>query len=478
MRKNLSKIFLIFFFASFSAMSAKISSCEKVTIDGQEFYMYKVGSRENLADVSRRFNVSEEEILAANYLVSQRGLRRNETLKVPVKEGVDNPCEQFSVPQVETQAPISTTTAAAVREVQQLSAGKRTLKVAYFMPFALTEVRRNAPNDRFMEFYQGSLLAIEQLKNEGVSFEIYAYDTGTDERLLNNILAKPEIRDMDMFIGPIYTNQVKRVSDYSKRFGIRHVVPFSAQTTETAVNPMIFQCNIAPAQQAEEAARRFVDNFKGQPIVVVEFNTAQSSSERIRDFITVLKRELNKENVAYQTVFYESANSNSLTRVLTSNRENIVVLGSADVALLTETIAQLKGSEQDFALFGMPEWLTVNGIQEKIFACKLYLYTPFYIDNTDADMLRFRQAFTSVFGTYNRSSLPFYNFYGYDVSMYFLSALARFGRDFERNLPTHNVTALQSYFNFERIGQGGGFVNNGLWLLRYEPDTPVVRRPF
>jgi ABC-type branched-subunit amino acid transport system substrate-binding protein len=323
------------------------------------------------------------------------------------------------------------------------------------------------------------LLAVEQLKKEGVSFEIYVYDTGTDTALLNSILPKEEIREMDIFIGPVYTNQVKRVSDYSKRLGIKHIVPFSAQTTETATNPLLFQRNITSAQQAEVAARRFVQNFGTQPIVIVEFNETDSDSPgRIKEFTTALKRELKNKNIAYQSVFFNGTNDWAMANALSAQHENIVILNTSDAGLLTNTISLLKTSEKDFALFGTLDWSNTSGVQEKIFACKLYLYTPFYINATDLDVLRFRQNFSNVFGDYNQSSLPFYNFYGYDVSLYFLSALARYGRDFERNLPSHNIKTLQSHFLFERISPQGGFVNNGLFLLLYEPDKSVVRRPF
>ena len=470
MKKFLSCIFLLLFFASFSVF-AQTSQCEKMTIDGKLFYFYKAGSRETLADVSRRFGVSEEDILANNYLVAQRGMRRFETLKIPVNDSIDNPCGKIMEP--------------AQAEEQPAQTGKKTLKVAYFMPFALNGRGSGAANDRFMEFYQGALLAIRQLKNEGVSFEIYAYDTGTDALQLDNILAKPEIREMDIFIGPVYTSQIKKISTYSKALGIRHVVPFSAQTTETAINPMLFQYNLAPAQQAEVAARRFVSNFGTQPIVIVEFNNAASAdtgtapSEKTKEFITVLKRELQSARIAYQSLRFDGGNYAAIAAALASEGENILVPGSSDPAILTGIISLLKTTGKDFALFGTPDWLSANGgMQEGLFTCKLYLYTPFYTDNTNLDVQLFRHDFNNVFGSYNQSSLPFFNFYGYDVSLYFLSALARYGKDFEKNLSSHSVKTLQSHFDFERINATGGFVNNGLWLLQYTPKKPVLKRPF
>ncbi|MDR1698909.1 MAG: ABC transporter substrate-binding protein [Prevotellaceae bacterium] len=471
MKKNLFKISLFLLFAVFSAAFAQSSPCEKMTIDGKQYYLYVSNSRETLADISRKFNVSENEILESNYLLARRGRRKVESIKIPVKEG-SNPCESaMAVEQPQQAAPNE-------QEVQQPAYGKKTLKVAYLMPFALNETQPNPGNDRFMEFYQGSLLAIEDLKNEGVSFEIHAYDTGMDTALLGHILTKPELKEMDIFIGPVYTSQMKKVSDYTKKFGITHVVPFSAQTAETMSNPVLFQCNTSSAHQTEIAARRFARNFNDRPVLIVEFQDVQEISNKTGELVAALKRELQYNNVPFQAVIYSDQNLPTITQAMADDGENIVVLGTTDAVALTGIISQLKASSKDFALFGMPDWQTDSAVQEQVFSCKLYLFTPFYIDDLAADVMRFRQNFVDAFGAYNQSSMPFFNFYGYDVSFYFLSALARYGNDFVRNLPSLQVSTLQSTFKFERGYSQGGFINNGLFLLKYTPDEPVEKRPF
>lgn len=358
----------------------------------------------------------------------------------------------------------------------QASFDKKTLKVAYLMPFALGEHKSNPNNARFMEFYQGSLLAIEDLKNEGVSFEIYAYDTGINTEGLGSILMKPELKKMDMIIGPVYTAQVKRVSDYTKKFDIKHIVPFSAQTVETAINPMLFQCNTALSHQTSMAAKRFVQTFKDKPVVLLEFADTPDVSDKTAELIDALKQEMQQSNKPFQAVVYKE--QQQIKTLLADNVENIVVLGTNNAVSITSVVSALKASGKNFALFGMSEWSNINGVQENLFSCKLYLYAPFYIDEFSEDVIRFKQRYADIFGAYSQISMPFYNFYGYDVSLYFLSALARYGNTFEYKLPLHSVQTLQSTLTFERANAEGGYINSGLFLFTYTPEEPVRKTPF
>lgn len=80
---------------------------------------------------------------------------------------------------------------------------------------------------RMVEYYEGFLMAVDSLKRTGVSLDLYVYDSGKDISTLNTILAKNEMKSMNIIIGPMHQNQIKPLSDFAEKNDIRLVIPFS-----------------------------------------------------------------------------------------------------------------------------------------------------------------------------------------------------------------------------------------------------------
>jgi hypothetical protein len=59
--------------------------------------------------------------------------------------------------------------------------------------------------------------------------------------------------------------------------------------------------------------------------------------------------------------------------------------------------------------------------------------------------------------------------------LFFLTALYRYGLNFEQNIHHLRVKTIQFAFNFERVNNWGGFINTGLYLVYYSPDFKVVK---
>src|SRR6185295_12251510 len=54
-----------------------------------------------------------------------------------------------------------------------------------------------------VEFYQGAMLAIDSLKKMGLKATILVYDVGNDSATITAVLARPQLRDADLIIGPL-----------------------------------------------------------------------------------------------------------------------------------------------------------------------------------------------------------------------------------------------------------------------------------
>lgn len=94
-----------------------------------------------------------------------------------------------------------------------------TIKAALLLPFQ--------EDRRMVEYYEGFLMAVDSLKRTGISLDLYVYDCGKDLSTLNTILAKNEMKSMNIIFGPMHQNQIKPLSDFAEKNDIRLVIPFS-----------------------------------------------------------------------------------------------------------------------------------------------------------------------------------------------------------------------------------------------------------
>ena len=61
------------------------------------------------------------------------------------------------------------------------------VKVALLLPFMTNETIPSTETQRFIEYYEGLLLAVDSLKNTGCSIDLSVYDTGNGTKKLKEI---------------------------------------------------------------------------------------------------------------------------------------------------------------------------------------------------------------------------------------------------------------------------------------------------
>ena len=117
---------------------------------------HTVLSKETLYSISKQYNVSMEDIANANPEIKTEGLRKNMVLNIPsTGQSTTNSVSKSSAP-VNNYAN-NYTASSSVNEA-------RVLKIGLLLPFLDTPENQQA---RFVEFYEGFLLAVEDLKAKG-----------------------------------------------------------------------------------------------------------------------------------------------------------------------------------------------------------------------------------------------------------------------------------------------------------------------
>ncbi|WP_289055570.1 LysM peptidoglycan-binding domain-containing protein [Carboxylicivirga marina] len=479
---------------------------------------HKIKKREQLYDVADKYDIPSDIIEKVN---ASAGIdlvkwKKGMVIKVPTKKWV----EQYYESELQVNLEDSEVNKKGVLPFEKMecdlydySLTRPSIKVALMLPFNVEATRRmnfteeelngemiQTPNENrrlsmrskvFVEFYQGVLLALETLKQEGVNVDLFVYDTAPDSLKLKEILSKPELEHVDLIIGPAYSSNLKYVSDFSKQHEIPMVYPLSTLNKQMDHNPLLFQANPSDTLMFDIMARRVIQSSRGNRLVMIRTENEdnefeQRLSQLIRDKV-YWESFKNGEVPDFVEYKFKQDDLASLERMLDKNKENTVLIPSIEEAQVNRIVTTVKGAadktKANVTLWGLPDWMKYNTINpEDIHQLNGRIFSYYAVDYNDSINDERIMAYRHWFKTEPIAISPFfqaasaqsnmsrYSLWGHDVSYYFISALRDYGTNFPHCLLHHKPHTIQSKLNFLRVSNWGGFYNHGLFVLKFSPD--------
>lgn len=428
--------------------------------------MHKVKRKETIFSVSREYGISEQELIAANPEL-KKGMKKGQFLCIPYPAATTvqpTPKEDpYAIPPSNSE--LFSKSKEAPKEMS-------TIKAALILPFQ--------EDKRMVEYYEGFLMAVDSLKRTGTSLDLYVYDSGKEVSTLNTILAKNEMKNMDVIFGPMHQNQIKPLSDFAEKNNIRLVIPFSQKGEEVFSNPSVYQINTPQSYLYSEVYEHFTRQFPNAHVIFIE--PAIADKEKA-EFISGLKQELKNKGISMQTVS-ENATKETLKTTLRNGKENIFIPKSGKNMLLIKALPQLtllvrENPEQNIHLFGYPEWQTyTKDYLENFFELDVYFYSSFYTNTLFPAAVQFTNNYHKWYSKDLTSKWPNYAMLGFDTGFFFLKGLSRYGSELENNLAKMNLTPIQTGFRFQRVNNWGGFINKKVFFIRFTKNFELVKLDF
>ena len=245
---------------------------------------------------------------------------------------------------------------------------------------------------RMVEYYEGFLMAVDSLKEKGVSIDIYTYDTYNNTSSVKSILAKDEMKNMNIIFGPAYPEQVKPVADFAKKNNIRLVIPFTSKGNEVFNNPSIYQINTPQSYLYSEVYEHFTRKFTNANVIFLD---AEDGDKDKADFIKGLKEELKGKHIPFTELKGEAITPESLKGAMNATLDNVFIPTSgtniALIKLLPQLIVTLRDNpDYRMQLFGYPEWQTyTNDHLASFYELDTYFYSSFYTNNLFPEAILF-----------------------------------------------------------------------------------------
>jgi hypothetical protein len=310
------------------------------------------------------------------------------------------------------------------------------------------------PSFRFIQFYQGFLMAAERLAFQGLKVDLKVIDVDQDVSKIEETIRHPELKEMDVIIGPFYKNSFSVAADFARTHDIPIVNPLSSRDDIIQGNPSVIKVLPSRTSQIQELASLIKYRFLDYNLVVVRENKYQGS-----DFIQAMKGHLNKTlSLDVPEVDYMTDSINGVKSYLSDSCPNLVIIYSEREVLPMEILPLLNElkKEYEIKIIGLPEWSEFEHLENKyLISLEAYLFSNSFIDYYEMDVKRFAEDFRT---SYLAEPLE-YAFDGYDIAQYFLSMIMDYGRDFPECLHQVNYPLLHTRYQFKKI-PGGGYIND------------------
>ncbi|MBR4215853.1 MAG: LysM peptidoglycan-binding domain-containing protein [Bacteroidales bacterium] len=329
--------------------------------------------------------------------------------------------------------------------------------------------------ERIFEFYEGVLLAVKEMQQAGKSVSLYVYDTENNFATTDRILSDPELKKMDLIIGPLHTDNVVRVARFSTENQIPMVSPFAQKSDLLHNNPYLYQFSPSLSTSIAQTADYFAELSNATVIVVHNGSAAEVDMTKLyRDNLTrSYFSDKNVPDMIFKEINYKSGGIARVQEAMSATNTNVLLIPSNDEVFITNVVNQLatvvKTNKYKVVLFGSQSWekyinIDVEFLQSMNFCYRSSNFTDYSNPSVKMFVSNFRDRFNTEPGIYG--------FSGYDIAKCFITKLCNHGKYFIFCEDGANK-GLVYKFDFKRVSPMGGFENQSTFVLRYGKDFSV-----
>lgn len=513
---------ILLFTASIAEAQNAVAKSNRIeVISGKRFYMHKVEKGQTLYSIGKAYGITANEVVVENPDLID-GLKPGQVIRIPVKEEIKkdpfffkgpfhvvkkgdtmyslsklynttpevllnlNPelkdgglklGQILKLPDTATNGQFAETVKkdTVVMPVKIVEKDTSDLKVAFLLPLFtslnqeekeyknLYEQQVICPKSTIgVSFYQGAMMAVDSLRKLGFSGTIYTYDSENDSSIIESIIKKPELKEMDLIVGPLYTSNFKRVSDFAKANKIPLVTPFSQVSRILLGNPYIYKATASLVTQIEELANYLNEKGTDKSIVLLT-----SDNPKDKALTEVFKKRYNciPHKDTLREVSIKKSGTAALDKILLTGKEVWAVALSNDQVYVTELLNKLYAMKADnLKLFGLESWSTFENLEpDHLMKLHVSLTMPQVADYESDRMKQFIRSYRLKFHT----DPDRYSLHAFDVTYYFLTRLKEQGRNFAE-MESVKMQGLQTGFSFEKTAVESGYENKFTNIVEYK----------
>ena len=423
--------------------------------DDAQYHIVRPG--ETLYSLSKQYNIPVDSIAAANNIVDGN-LKLLSMIRIP------NQTSSQVVVKADSLLSLSAPLVVTPSDVMSSPLSKnQTADVALMLP--LRGVEKSDRN--FLDFYQGVLVALDEIKQDGLSVNLQVYNTERKQTKVAEIVSTPSFDSVDLVIGPVYNDEVAPVLHYAETKNIPVISPLSTIKSSSKV---LFQA--APDAEFKFEKLDSLISSAGNIVVV-------SSPKDDADFAAEVKEWLS--DTPHLRYHYDSAtDAGKIVDIIDWDKPNLFVVLAADEMSVDKTLASISSAYNNTSartarttqikVLGSSRWLRYNALDKNLyFKLGVNFVASYHADRTNSRIRNFDARYIAAF-----NDMPsLYSYKGYDVTKSFVKALFTPGSSFDDRLNSLGDELLQSPYHYAPKNGTQSHVNTEWVVVGYNPDYTI-----
>ena len=331
-----------------------------------------------------------------------------------------------------------------------------------------------------IDFYLGFLLSLDKISNDNVKislFDIKEGDASID--ILDTIIDKDYLNDVDFIIGPLYPSNFKYFSS-NFSLDIPILSPFSKKEFIVKNNRNVIQVQSNMFDRFSLYGEYIFLNHQNDNILLVRRDTIFETSYPINDeknkiiidtiipddimYTHYLLNDIDSSLVSFREIQVNANVIDSIHHELdTLGMRNVIIIPSEDNVFVTDLLSKLHASrDTSMIVYGLPALSKFDHVSlfHLMDMNLTFFHNQFDLDSLSSEFL------INFHNTYDYVPVYKYSSVGYEVGLYFLSLLFENGAVLPYIKFQNPERILNSLYDFQRV-QDGGYRNQGFSIFRY-----------
>lgn len=429
----------------------------------KNFIVHIAKPKETVYGLKRFYNVEIDSIYKLNPGLEENGLKIGQVVKIKAITTEEEKEEASSITAM----------------YEDVINPEVTLKVAYLLPFRANKFDSIQPVDIFegrgsrlsnmvTDFYMGAEIAIDSLKAQGIQIEAKVFDTGNKGEEVKSIIADDKLKDVDVVIGPFYSDKAQLVARSSK---VPVVFPhFSKNQTQFSSSKLV-KASPDINTHANFLIEYLKETYNGETIFVVGDGKSASNAQ-ISTIVSGLKKHDSISTIHILKPEKGYIKKERFTKHMKPKKHCWVIMTSNDNVAVADALNSMVVLPEDVTaqVFAVEK----NNAYKKIDNNKLARMNLTYVTNTfldeNAEMVK---EFKAKYKKRNYTTPSTYAIKGFDVTYDVLMRLAS-GNSLSDTYKKGASLRVESKFNYDKK-LFGSTSNKGLFVVKYNRDLTLTR---
>ncbi len=250
-----------------------------------------------------------------------------------------------------------------------------------------------------LEFYEGSLMAIDSLDKEGIPLDVSVYDTKSANTSIQNVVSNPAFDSIDLIIGHVNGSEARQLANVAASKNIPFINATFPNDAGVSNNPNFIILNSTLYTHCNAIYKFIQKNHALNPVVLFRKKGAQE--DRLVEYFTTITKNTSSVplKIKYVTLG-DNFMPEDVKAHLNPNGTTVCITGSLDVPfgeMLAQHLSSLYPATPSI-LFGMPTWWDVTDFSEPEYKGVQIVYTtPFYLSPLEPLVLKINADFKAKY---------------------------------------------------------------------------------